>query len=1085
MNKEFTSQETEKYPRFIDNAPCGEDLFEGKSQETIANIISEMLQNKKNSKIIGIDGGWGSGKSNLVKLIENNLTGKNFQFFVYDAWGHQEDLQRRSILEELTDFLCNDEHKVLDSSKWRKKLKDLLAKTREVEKRTIPILSIGIIVSGLAIILTPLFKAIAENICNPYLKAGFVAIPLLLILCLFLVNLYKEYKIEKKSGEKKKIFKNALTKLFYIYQKAQTEDTTYETISEDEPSVRKFRDWMRAISNDLNEYKLVLVFDNMDRLPKEKVQELWSSIHTFFAEETYDNIHVIVPFDREHIKNAFKTEDGDSSSREIKITQADGGIITLNGVANSEKINCFGDDFINKTFNVVYRVSPPVMSDWKKYFKIKWIDAFGENKIDDDSYSDVIQIYDLLRKYDTPRNIIAFINEFVAIKQLVANTVPDKYIALFILGKNKISVNPIDEIIKPSYMDSLLFIYRDDEELPKYIASLFYQIAPEKAIQVIFTDKLKNALNNNDSELLQKISTIPEFYHILEKAITEIINEENAILALSKIPSESIGNTIQNQHIWDCLYHKVIVRKDQKLVEFQKILLIKTKFQKQYLQRILNEFLSAGIFLATDYYNSVLELEKLFENTNINIYKFLSKKETSVEDFILFVELAKNDYRKFKIYCNNDKLVSYLQGLSEEGLKTIEFIPFIKDDYNLDGYKAHLEGMIISGNKVKGVVDLLYNRYKEIQKPLTEKLTDADIYTLFQNYQETEDFFFDLLSMRISRLNEFNASYSNYFNPALQKVEEPYVLKIAERIEYYMDYDEILLGLKSFNQYPLFVSVAIELTNKSYGDSNLDIISVITNFESICENGGIDGIALIKRLNAWDAKEITSSNIKKIASVSFFDCAIEEECDLTSHCIKCLKEYFNSLSIDQWEVAFKDPNSYEFDLSIMIEDYKYSQNAVDAAKAVLKEIAIGSIPIQDKEIWNNFISKLESQGRKLTSSFNSIRDVFCREDNMTAELFSFFGDWLFKYAEIEKKQESLRTILNSKVVNTRTNLEVILAHKDKMPSIVNIAGINEASDFKDILRSLLEIRKDERFIEFAKSLGVELPKDESKKDEKS
>lgn len=1085
MSKEITTPETEKYPRFIDNAPCGEDLFEGKSQETIANIISEMLQNKKHSKIIGIDGGWGSGKSNLVKLVEKNLTRENFHFFIYDAWGHQEDLQRRSILEELTDYLCNEEHKVLDSVKWRKKLKDLLAKTREVEKRTIPSLSIGIILSGLAIVLTPILNAVTENICNPYLKTGIIAIPLIVLMILFGIYLRREIKIEKKADGLKKKIKNALSKLFYIYQKEQKEDTTYETISEDEPSVRKFRDWMNEISDDLADNRLVLVFDNMDRLPKDKVQELWSSIHTFFAEKAYNNIHVIVPFDREHIKNAFKTEDGDILEKDKEKKEDTDNTPSKNGNKPSGKTNCFGDDFINKTFNVIYRVSPPIMSDWKKYFRLIWIDAFGVNNIEEDSYSEVVQIYDLLRKYDTPRSIIAFINEFVAIKQLVANTVPDNYIALFILGKNKITYSPIDEIIKPTYMDSLWFIYKDDESLPKYIASLFYQIAPEKAIQVVFTEKLKNALNDNDQELVQKISTIPEFNHILDNAITEVYNEENAILALNTIPAERLGSEIHTQHIWDCLFHKVITRKDQKLAEFQKILLFKTKFQLEYLKRILNDFVSASSFTANVYYTSILELEKLFENKKIAVFQMLTDKETSVEDFIPFVELAKSEYGKFKVNCDNEKLEKYLQNLSEEGLKPIKFIPFIKEDYTLEGYKTHLEDLITSSNKDRDFVALIFNRYKEIEKPLLEKLTDADIYTLFQNFKEDEDFYYDLLAMRISKLTSFNPSYSSYFDPALNRVDESFVIKLAERIEFYMDYDEILLGLESFNQYPLFVKVANELTYNSYGESILNIKTIISKFESICENGSIDPIALIKRLDAWNAEEINSSNIKNIASLSFFDCALDEECALTKHCIKCAKDYLDNLTSEQWKTALNDIKSYEFDLSLMIQEYKYQQNAVDAIKVVLKDIASGTTPIPNKESWNSVIFKLESQGRKLTSTFNTIRDVFCREDNMSAELFSFFGDWLFKYADIDKKQESLRTIFKSKVLHNQANLGVILANKDKIPSIVNFAGINEASDFKDILRSLLEIRKDERFVEFAKSLGIELPKDESKNDEKS
>lgn len=46
----------------------------------------------------------------------------------------------------------------------------------------------------------------------------------------------------------------------------------------------------------------------MDRLPKQKVQELWAAIHSCFSEEKYTNIRTIVPFDRLHIRNAFQSE---------------------------------------------------------------------------------------------------------------------------------------------------------------------------------------------------------------------------------------------------------------------------------------------------------------------------------------------------------------------------------------------------------------------------------------------------------------------------------------------------------------------------------------------------------------------------------------------------------------------------------------------------------------------------------------------------------------------------------------------------------------------------------------------------------
>ena len=75
---------------------------------------------------------------------------------------------------------------------------------------------------------------------------------------------------------------------------------------------------MNNIDDDLCEKdkRLIIVIDNMDRLPKLKVQELWAAIHSFFSEIQYDNIKVIVPFDRLHIRNAFQTEDIKDTSNE-------------------------------------------------------------------------------------------------------------------------------------------------------------------------------------------------------------------------------------------------------------------------------------------------------------------------------------------------------------------------------------------------------------------------------------------------------------------------------------------------------------------------------------------------------------------------------------------------------------------------------------------------------------------------------------------------------------------------------------------------------------------------------------------------
>jgi hypothetical protein len=194
MDKKVKKQENE-YPRFLDNKPCGQDLFEGKSHESVAQNIANIIVSNKAS-IIGIDGGWGSGKSNMVDLIKKKLDPNKFHFFIYDAWGHQEDLQRRSILEELTDRLTNGDKKdigakgVLDNKKWGRKLKELLSRRREVETKTIPKLSCGIILTVLAIVVTPILDIVSTNIQSAFWKTFIVCIPLGLLLLLLSILLH-------------------------------------------------------------------------------------------------------------------------------------------------------------------------------------------------------------------------------------------------------------------------------------------------------------------------------------------------------------------------------------------------------------------------------------------------------------------------------------------------------------------------------------------------------------------------------------------------------------------------------------------------------------------------------------------------------------------------------------------------------------------------------------------------------------------------------------------------------------------------------------------------------------------------------
>jgi hypothetical protein len=416
------------FPKFISDRPLGKDLFEGGSHDKIAESISHYIDNDCTGiKLIGLEGSWGSGKSNVIEILKNKFLKDSYQFFYFDAWGHQEDMQRRAILEEITFSLIesktlperttienfqNEKKQIL----WKDLLKDLLARKREIHSKEIPHLSNGIILLISTLILTPIFKTIGESFEGKLvIKLLITSLPFIIFLIWFGILLWKK--------------KISISELYAVYNNKKLENTIFESISEIEPTVSEFRKWMKHLSHDLvaNNKRLIIVIDNMDRLLPIKVKALWSSIHTFFAECNYQNIWVIVPFDREQIKDVFQDQNLD----------------------NIEKTN----HFISKTFSAIYRISPPILTDWQRLFELKYKEAFGDTENVD--YDIVKSIFDLTHKNITPRNIILFINDMVSEKKLVGCEVNLRYIAVFSAFKKEILRDPVTQILSPTYLGPL------------------------------------------------------------------------------------------------------------------------------------------------------------------------------------------------------------------------------------------------------------------------------------------------------------------------------------------------------------------------------------------------------------------------------------------------------------------------------------------------------------------------------------------------------------------------------------------------------------------------------------------------------
>lgn len=1043
----------------LSKAPCNEDYFEGKAHEKLAKVIAEGLACDSDCTIIGIDGGWGTGKSNLVSLVEKILTKDEsykeshgeFHFFTFDAWGHQNDLPRRSILEELTLDLTMGENAILNEKEWKTRLENLLAKRKKTSTKIVPRINFAIVIIALVVALTPIISTITDaisTICGKLIFTG------LFYTAAILFVVIKQWKNMKQNGQTIDC-ESFFSELFLLYKDKIKADEKYETISEREPSSRQFKEWMIDIDNDLKSKNknLVIVIDNMDRLPKLKVQELWSAINSFFSEKHYDNIKVIVPFDRLHIRNAFQSED----------------------IKDKKEIAVYGDDFINKTFYIVYYVAPPILSGWKQYFEYQWKEAFGDDVAVDNS---VLQVYDLLVKEHTPRKIVAFINEFVTIKKIADKNIPDKYIALFIFGRSTISQQPMKEILEPSYLSALDFLYMDDKDMPGYISSLYYQLPVDDAVDVVYTRQFTRELDENAPDIIlkMKVAKNNKFAAILEHAIAGVTNTINATMAFQFVfKNEDDGVT---QQLWECLYKKDrIVRGGiQNYLPYQKVLLSHINNKSEYLEDLIHGYYHSFTD-ETNVDDYILGIDELATVKGVDLYSMLekTKKEVSPQQFITLVEKECENYKRYGLFATDTALSEYLKTLEMKDLGALSILSSLnRSEYPLVSFKEKIEGELRRNNLKIADAKILFSRLKELRNG---DLINYKYY--FQNNildslfrSSTDEFKYDIIAMRLSALMKYS-SPDNTLNNTLSMTKEDLISGVAKVCNNYVNYGSLLVAIDTFN-YPLVKRVCEYLTVNKTDAQYMDVKSVAKKFEIITSNSNITKDDLLYRMNdfATYKSSIKSEDIPTLP-LALFETAKEHDCELSAYLLELADNYLQSISQEDWTTYLASKDSFQLMLLELLHTTEL-QPFFDAFKSMMKKYARGEVQdCLDKEFVEMLINLSKSLHHDVNRMFMDIRDIFLTS-SITSEKLKYFGDWLFLYANMEDKRDCLDKIFPSELLDDDVVIVMMKKHKEVLKKMTEHS--NEFSEFKSKLKSMVlgNRNKNQDLMELCSYIGIDL-----------
>lgn len=708
------------YPHYISTCPTGEDLFDGKSQEKISKAIAEHIkyidnhpENERKTimpRIIGIEGKWGSGKSNVLKMLQfkDLIKDPKYKFFTYDAWANQEDLQRRTIIEQLTSYLINrkllkgevkvqlqkvDEnnefHTVDKMVTWNEKLDMLMAKRVKNITRSVSPLNMEFKLFMLTLALTPTCVALMDALENFVPKCCYIIATIILF---FLPAIISAVII---LARKDLDIKNVL----HAYQSTTENKTTHQVVNESEPTIHEFSDWMKEISKGLGDFKLVVVFDNMDRLPADKVKKLWSSIHSIFASEgyktdeyktdeyknilCYENIWCIIPYDFEHLSCAF----GKNEKEREQLTKY----------------------FIDKSFPVVYRVPEPVILDYKNIFDNFFVKAFGTT-VSDNDIETINRCYRITFPRPNIRSIISFINRMVTLAK-VHKTISYVSMAIYLLkedillkhptGMNyltseEMSITTDEFILTNKFLSGFERIVQKDNNLQKEISSLVYGIDPERAYQLPMFSALKKCFEENGSRTsLNTYVKHPLFASILTEVVYQIdssyyptVSKKLSEVNVSNIPEET---QMSIRRSWDYLadqYQYVSPRmpKSKYYSSFERNILHHVNDERQ--KKVVKVFCSA---LTSD--ESVIgdvlfdTLNELFNEpfaNNWDIFDICPETFISAKQFIYYVKAASSLYEKFPIRTDLQELNNYLtEKLSAEEDLT-DVIKILRKDENYD-----------------------------------------------------------------------------------------------------------------------------------------------------------------------------------------------------------------------------------------------------------------------------------------------------------------------------------------------------------------------------------------------------------------
>lgn len=491
--------------RLLSDEPVTEDTFGG-PHERLATAIADLVLTEQGGKAIGLEGGWGAGKSTVLQLVTRKLdedgTGDT-RVAVFDVWAHQGDPLRRTFLEKLIRHMRHADW--VRRGPWDKRLEHLTRRRREETQRVVPQLTGYGVAFSLSLLAIPIGSAMVaagatslsdENASTKWaiglLVAGLVAVlaPLLVLAGAWI----KRWWRRRSGGGAEVGLEDSGGLPALVTGQSTTEVRTSVTETPDPTSVEfesTFRDLCGEALQD-EKHQLVLAIDNLDRVAPEDALAVWATLQTFLHYSEHERpswfhrLWVLVPFDRDGIQSLWG--DGAAGESERALAQS----------------------FLDKTFQIRFRIPPPTISNWRSYLGEALAEALPDHSEED--FRDVYRAFALRRGLETakpkPRDLKLFVNEIGAVHRQWQHadglTLAD-FACFVLLQRDGVAESALRSTAEDRDKDASFAQTMLGDEWRDTLAVLYFNAPLSQARQMLLRVPIEIALSTANGEALRSL----------------------------------------------------------------------------------------------------------------------------------------------------------------------------------------------------------------------------------------------------------------------------------------------------------------------------------------------------------------------------------------------------------------------------------------------------------------------------------------------------------------------------------------------------------------------------------------------------